>query len=136
VIEGETRIETNAGTYAETTHAYSFAARHIQHLAQSELARECRIINPNPFAAKMDGVHFQRLEDIDVKERTHKTRPAALLPPPDRETHYAQSLQEISAIEGKLKRIKTLSEKALRENRVFFQKKGNAAKNGIRGFEV
>ena len=33
-FEGETRIETNAGAYAETTHAYAFAAQHIQHLAE------------------------------------------------------------------------------------------------------
>lgn len=128
VVEGETRIETNAGAYAETTHAYAFAAQHIQHLAQSELAEECRIINPNPFAAKMDGVHFQRLEDIDVKGLPHKTSPAILLPPSERETHYAQSLREISAIEGKLKRIRALSGKAIRETRIFFQKKGNSVR--------
>jgi len=129
VIEGaETKIETNAGTLADTTRAYEVAARHIASLAQQEMAQHCRIVNPNLHAAKMEGVLYRPIESIESTRKDNDNTLKAFSFAENREEHLTKITKELSKIKNFLHEIIALSKKAIKENEIFFQGKINASK--------
>lgn len=129
VIEGaETKIETNAGTFADTTRAYEVAARHIASLAQQEIAQHCRIVNPNLHAAKMEGVLYCPIESIESTRKNKNNTLQSFSFAEKTEQHLTNISKELSTKRNYLHEIIALSKKAIKENEIFFRGKNNLSK--------
>lgn len=127
VVEGaEASIETNTGKLAETTHAYAFAARHIEFLANHEMAKDTSIFNPNPNAARINGVIFQDIDKINAGDLNKTDAVNHFFNNDDTDIHFDKILTELSNKEKEFKEIIRLSKRAIKENIIFFQGKINS----------
>ena len=121
-VEGsETVIETNAGTFADTTYAYQTASQHIAYLATHEIATNCTLINPSRHAAKIDGVTFMELADIPVTGELKNDTLLTTQIDGNLHTHCTIIKNELLKINKKLKKIINLSTTAKKENKLFFK---------------
>lgn len=117
---GETTIETNAGQMAETLFGYKAAAQHLSSLSQSDVAKDCRIINTSINAAKMDGIAYIEKSALNLPLTNQMSKELAAFGVPqslEETIKWLNTLhEEIDTIRGKLKRIIHISGIAKRKS--------------------
>ncbi len=116
----ETHIETNTGDIAETTFPLASAATIFDQLAEPAKQKNITIINPAPWAAKLENVQHIPLDEITLpqslgeEERALHKRIPALQKKPDYLHHQQEVSQELARMIRELKTIRDLSNKALK----------------------
>ncbi len=115
----ETHIETNAGDIAETTFPLASAAAIFDQLAAPARENHTTIINPAPWAAKLENVQHIPLDEITLPQPLSKEERALhkqipVLPKADYLHHQQEVLQELARMLRELKTIRELSGKALK----------------------
>jgi len=126
------QVETNGGWRADTTHAFRDAVVSMGAQAEQAKTQGCRIINPAITAAKIPGVDYQPLQDIELPTQAPRLAETLdeRLPAVDR-SFRDKALKEIGAelarVNGRLRTIIQLSEDALDCNRRLFGRDGKQA---------
>ncbi len=121
-VHVELTVPTNDGRQAETNRGYYAALEAFAKQAAEARERGCRIINPAPGAARIDGVEHmpaQRIEIAAPLERPAFERIAERLPadgPEVRRELYRQKIATIDHTLHKLRKMNTLAGRALRLN--------------------
>ena len=124
---GETIIATNDGRVAQTTFAYKTAAGNLASLATwAREEKQARVINTNPGAAKMEGIEYAPVEQIELEPVTHgiqKTITDFLHQDTQagRREHCHTVLTELNRAVKALQQIQDLSTKALMANKKLFK---------------
>lgn len=126
------QVETNGGWMAETRHSFSNAVSMMGNQARNALNRDCRIVNPAAGAARIPNVDFIALEDIEFEPMTQSAESLIdeLLPASDsqaRSAHNRGMQRELARVNGRLRRIRALTEDALKCNDGLFGRKGMTA---------
>ena len=125
------RVPTNAGGISDTSEDFMQSIHDIGRQAISARKQGIRLINPSPHAARITGIDYLLLEEIDLPPAPQNIRRqiTALLPANNRQArldHYHQSERELRRIENQLRKIRTLSLAALRYNDGLFGRNGMA----------
>ena len=113
-------VETNDGTRTETNHAYKNGITTIaQQIQEQARPSGCRVINPAPHAARIPGVDYVPLEQIELTEIPTATREAINEPfrsvgREERLLHCQRMLVELFAIRHDVEGVKTLTDDALK----------------------
>ena len=125
------RVATNAGGISDTSEDFMQSIHDISRQAASACKRGIRLINPSPHAARIAGIDYLQLDEIDLPPATQNIRQriTALLPANNRQTrldHYRQTERELRHVENRLRKIRALSLDALRYNDGLFGRNGMA----------
>ncbi len=125
------RVPTNAGGMSDTSEDFMQSIHDIGRQAASAREQGIRLINPSPHAARITGIEYLLLEEIDLPPAPQNIRRqiTALLPASDRQArldHYQQSERELQRVENQLRKIRALSLDALRYNDGLFGRNGMA----------
>jgi len=123
------RVPTNAGDMYDTSEDFMQSIHDIGRQATQALAQGIRFINPSPKAARIGGVEFLPLADIELPaaEQSARQHLAALLPangPEQRLAYYQRAERDLLKIQNQLHKIQTLSRDALRYNDGLFGRNG------------
>ncbi len=118
-------VKTNGDWDAETTVAYANGIHAIEMLAQRAKEAGAELMNSAIGAAKMDGVNFLPLDQIQIEPMSPSARETLreILPPADADyrcNHYEASIQELKKARQKLVQIQLLCKKALKANEGLF----------------
>ncbi|MCF6211285.1 MAG: DUF115 domain-containing protein [Gammaproteobacteria bacterium] len=123
------RVPTNAGGMSDTSEDFMQSIHDIGRQAVSAREQGIRLINPSPHAARIAGIEYLQLEEIDLPPtpRDICRQITALLPASDRQArlgHYRQTEHELRHIENQLRKIRALSQDALHYNDGLFGRNG------------
>lgn len=123
------RVSTNAGGMSDTSEDFMQSIHDIGRQAVSAREQNIRLINPSSHAARITGIEYLPLEEIDLPPAPQNIRRhiTALLPASDRQArlgHYRQTEHELRRIENQLHKIRALSRDALRYNDGLFGRNG------------
>jgi len=127
-------IPTNDGGKAETGVGYAAAISFLSGQAQLAIQHRCRLINPNPRAAKIEQIEYVSLDEIVLEplEFDPKAKILDLLPDSAdsqaRQDYYRSVLEELDRADEQLKQIEKLASKALSYNEKLFKNKKDARK--------
>ncbi|SHJ80410.1 Protein of unknown function DUF115 [Malonomonas rubra DSM 5091] len=127
-------IATNDGGQAETGVGYASAISFLSGQAQMATQHGCRLINPNPRAAKIENVEHVSLDEIVLEPLDCDPNAKLLVLLPDsadnqtRQEYYSSVLEELNRADEQLKEIGKLAAKALSYNEKLFKNKKDARK--------
>ena len=126
------RVTTNSGRTAETTADFYNAISSFSAQARSAGQAGIRVINPSPGAAVMEAVEYIPLEQLQFS--ACENDPFELLharidgdAPEQRLRNYAAMQRELARAHGRLRKIISLAEEALRCNEGLFGRAGKTA---------
>lgn len=117
----EQQVETNCGMMADCANGYREAGENIDLQAKEAVANGCKVINPAPWAMRLQNVEHISLSDIQFEPMVQTAREviASIVPQSDTETRiilYKEELAEIERVLKELASIRELSSKALNIN--------------------
>ena len=127
-----TRVETNAGDLAESRPDFTTAIALLAGQAHLAAQRACRVLNPIPEAAWVEGVEHIPLDRIaptpvaaDPQVVLRERLPAE--GPDVRRRHYGDVLRELAHARGRLRAMQRLALKGLECNDGLFGRNGKTA---------
>ncbi len=123
------RVPTNAGGMSDTSEDFMQSIHDIGRQAAAAREQGIRLINPSPHAARIEGIEYLPLQEIELPPAPQDVRRQirARLPVSDRQArleHYRQSERELRRVENQLRKIRALSQDALRYNDGLFGRNG------------
>ena len=130
LAELTTYVETNDGRRAETNHAYKNGVVTIaQQIEEQARVTGCRVINPSAQAAKIPGVDYLPLDEIELRQITPEAR-AAIVEPfapvggEQRLRHCSAVIIELVKLRQEVESVRELTEGALKTVKRAFNAKG------------
>ncbi len=128
---GQFWVETNGGWQAETTADFSLAIQQIESLAHLAQSKGCQFTSLSSGAAKMEGVSYQSLHQVQLESPREPLARLFLsqLPTDDaanRVAHYQQCLEELDRALKNFRDIRKLAGEALEANDGLFGRRGKA----------
>ncbi|MBF0189845.1 MAG: DUF115 domain-containing protein [Magnetococcales bacterium] len=129
IARGDLMVKTNGGWMAETRHDFLNAIPSLAILARFAIERGCRLINPCPGSARIDGVDHHPWENIAPEPTTPSARDRLreLLPaetPATRTAHYQILDKELARMRGLIAKVKGLAIEGLECNDDLFGRRG------------
>ncbi len=106
---GDVRVETNDGSFADTTFAFQRGILEFGRLAQQAAHMNCRTINPSLNSAKIDGVEVISIEDLPLTNPTIQLDSALKSIHFSREeniTHCDHLLEELGSAASSIKHLR------------------------------
>ncbi len=125
------RVPTNAGGMSDTSEDFMQSIHDIGRQAADARERGIRLINPSPHAARIAGIEYIPLAEVELPSAPRNARQqiTARLPASDRQArldHYRKTERELLRVENQLRKIRALSLDALRYNDGLFGRNGMA----------
>lgn len=122
VTFGSQTVKTNGGWLAETDNSFFLAMTVFKGQAKEATEGGCRLINPAPGAAAIEGIDFVPLSEIVLPNR----RPSAITDYIPNQTadsrlcHYRKALNSVRRFQSQVTRVRRLAREALSANSSLF----------------
>ncbi|GAB0058865.1 hypothetical protein SIID45300_03223 [Candidatus Magnetaquicoccaceae bacterium FCR-1] len=129
IARGDLMVETNGGWMAETRHDFLNAIPSLAALARYAATRNCRVINPSPGSARIEGIAHLPWESLipQPTSDTARDRLRQFLPEEtstSRVDHYRAIEQELASVRGVVVKVKELAVEGIDCNDGLFGRRG------------
>ncbi len=137
LLRGLIEVETNDGGTAETDRQMAIGIEEMAALAAHTARNGCRVVNPSATAARIQGVDHVPLEDLRLEAAPLRVKEiiGAVLPRETRENrvrYYRDTIAELDDALDKLREIRKIAGKAIRDNEKLLKATTPAAHHRLR----